>query len=578
MACSSKHSALQLAVFLALSAALVGGAGSAWAIEHAYVEHLIVQGDTLERLSTQFYGNPKLWTHLQKTNNVANPRALRPGSVLRIPVKYMPAQDAEISFVQGTATVGSASGDTAAAPLKAGQKVTEGQKIQVEPDSFVTIKLADGTLIRVQANSEVQLKQLRRKGRSGSLQSVLEMQRGSVSSTVGDGPDPQRRFDVRTPRSTTSVRGTSFDVSLTPDGKTISAVTQGNVAVRGMDARANTDDIDARGTRLDAGQGISVNEDGRVGAQQNMLPSPDLSVIPATLEDANFLSFELPPVANAVAYQVQVARDPTMSEVLRAGTFRSAQVRMRIVDDGEYYVLARAVDSDALPGMPAQRKVHVKTQPPPPLYQQPTPGGTTSRTSGELKCTRVSGVQSYRIQVTTAKEGAAPDFSAPLLNVVHQGDCIAVLKTLQPGSYQWRAASIRTLQDGTLDQGPFAPAQAFTLAESPQSLDIAAMDVREDIPGINLRWPGETGQTYRLQVAATEDFAEILTDEPSDQPQWSSRKFKPGEYYVRIQTHDVATGLDSPFSTARQVRSAAEVQTGFGLPVQSTDGEPLTLH
>ena len=39
----------------------------------------------------------------------------------------------------------------------------------------MAVQLADGTMVRVQAQSELQLRQLRRRGRAGSVQSVLEM-------------------------------------------------------------------------------------------------------------------------------------------------------------------------------------------------------------------------------------------------------------------------------------------------------------------------------------------------------------------------------------------------------------------
>src|SRR5690606_21177966 len=144
--------------------------------------------------------------------------------------------------------------------------------------------------------------------------------------------------------------------------------------------------------------GIAVDRDGQMGQARSLLPSPDLSPLPDTMEDSNFLSFQLAPVEQASGYQVQVARDESMTEVLRSGTFQTEQVRMKLVDDGVYYVAARAIDEQRLPGMPAKRKLKVKTQPPPPLLQHPAPGGTVSRTSGPLQCTKVSGVYSYRLQ------------------------------------------------------------------------------------------------------------------------------------------------------------------------------------
>ncbi|QNP49810.1 FecR domain-containing protein [Diaphorobacter aerolatus] len=537
----------------------------ALASPEGHFEHRIRQGDTLERLATEYYGDYKLWPELQQYNQVVDPRRLRPGAVLRIPVRLLSLQTAEVSFVEGQASVATKPG-AEHTELKPGQKLTEGAEIKVAPDSFVTVKLADGSLIRIQANSDVRLKQLRRTGRAGSLQSVLEMHKGAVNATVGTEPDPSRKFEVRTPRATTSVRGTTFDVSLTEGGDALSTVTHGKVSVQGGSDRKNV-------ARLTEGQGIAVSGEGQLGQTRNLLSPPDLSRIPETMEDSNFLSFQIEPVQQASAYQVQVARDESMNEVLRSGTFPSGQVRLKIVDDGSYYVVARAMDAQQLPGMPAKRKLRVKTQPPPPLYQQPAPGGTTSRTSGMLKCTPVSGVQKYRIQVADSAAG----FDAPLLLDLNDSeDCSAQLASLPVGSYQWRAASIRQLSNGSPDQGPFSQPQAFKLANDPSAPDLSAMDSAEDLPGLHLRWPGEAGQIYRLQVSATEDFATLLADETLDTPVWNASGIRPGNYYVRIRTHDNSTGLDSPFSTARQVRAAAEIQSGFGLPLTSSDGEPLT--
>lgn len=537
----------------------------ALAAPEGHIEHVIQPGDTLERLSVEYFGDARLWPQLQKYNQIGNPRHLQPGSTLRIPVQYLPLQSAEVSFVQGDATVAS-SPNAPHTALQAGQKLAEGAKIKVAPNSFVTVKLADGSIIRIQAGGDVLLQQLRRKGRAGSLQSVMEMHKGGVNATVGDRPDPSRRFDVRTPRAITSVRGTIFDVSLTDEGDALSAVTRGTVAVRGENAKA--------ATTLHTGEGIAVDSQGHLGAKIDLLPAPDLSQIPATIEDPNFLSFQLEPVQQASGYQVMVARDESMSEVLRSGTFASSQVRMKLVDDGDYYLTARAMDGHQIPGMPAQRKLKVKTQPPAPLYQQPPAGGTTSRTSGELQCARVSGIQDYRIQVAADATG----FATPLLDERSQGDCRTVLSKLPVGDYVWRAASIRQLPDGTPDQGPFSVPQAFKLADNPAAPDLSGMSGAGDIPGIHLQWPGEAGLTYRLQLSKSEDFSEPLADVKLEQPLWNNTEVKPGEYFVRVQTHDAATGLESPFSAAQQVRAVAQVQSGFGVPLTTSDGEPLTLH
>lgn len=525
------------------------------------IEHRIRPGDTLEALSTHYLDTPRLWPQLQAYNHVADPLRLRPGSVLRIPARWLPAGSAQVDFIQGEASATPPAG-AGATPLQAGQPLNEGTRLRVAPDSFVTVRLADGTLIRVQADTDLQLQQLRRRGRAGDAQSVLELHRGSVETSVPPSRDGARRLQVRTPKASTSVRGTRFAVTLAPDDRTLAAVTEGSLAVEPR--RTGTSATAA--TLLDAGHGMVVAADGRMGAPRALLPAPDLSALPATMHDADFLTLTLAPVAAAVAYQVQVARDADFTQTLRRGSFDSPHVRLPALADGSYHLSVRAIDDSGLPGKVAQRSIAIKAHPVAPLYQAPAPGGTVSRTQGELLCTPVAGAARYRVQVASDA-----DFAAPLLDETRAQQCGARVDTLAPGRYYWRAASVRELPGGAGDQGPYAPGQPFTVANNPSA---PALQSSGDGPGLQLRWPGEPGQSFRLQVAATDDFAAPLVDERLSAPAWASASLAPGAYFVRIQTRD-PSGLESGFSTPRLLRVYAAVQTQSGLPVTSSDGQPL---
>lgn len=551
-----------LALALWAAAALWGGQAAAQTLEHR-----VQPGDTLEALSTHYLGAPQLWTQLQAHNQVANPRHLQPGSVLRIPMHLLPAGSAQVGHVQGQAAV-IPPGAAQAVALQPGQPLAEGTRVQVAPDSFVSVRLADGTVIRVQADSEVQLQQLRRRGRAGDAQSVLELHRGGIESSVPPSRGGARRFEIRTPQASTSVRGTRFAVTLADDGRTLAAVTEGALAV---EPRIAGDGGPApQATQVHGGHGLVVTADGRLGAPRALLPAPNLSALPATLHDADFLALTLTPVATAVAYQVQVARDADFTEILRSGTFATPQVRLRGVDDGGYHLSVRAIDDAGLPGRPAQRGITVKAQPVPPLYQAPPAGGTLSRTQGELLCTPVAGAARYRIQVA-----ADATFAAPQLDETHAQHCGARVSALAAGHYFWRVASVRELPGGGADQGPYAPAQPFVVANHPSTPSAAALQTESSGDGLQLRWPGEPGQSFRLQVASAEDFAAPLVDERLQAPAWSSTGLAPGQYFVRIQTRD-PSGLESGFSTPRQIRVQAAVLTGTGLPVMSSDGRPLS--
>lgn len=542
------------------AAAMLGGAYAS----PQDIEHLVQPGDTLEALSVHYLDSARMWPRLQAYNHVANPRRLRPGSVLRIPSLLLPAGSAEVDFVQGQANTTALTGSSAA-PLQAGQALREGASIQVAPDSFVTVRLADGTLIRVQADTDLQLQQLRRRGRAGDAQSVLELRRGSVESAVPPSRDGARRFQVRTPKATTSVRGTRFVVALGADERLLAAVTEGSLAVVPRHSGSSN-----AATLLDAGQGVVVAADGQMGISRTLLPAPELSGLPDSLHDADFLNLTLMPVAAAVAYQVQVARDADFIQTVRSGIFGTPQVRLPALDDGSYHLQVRALDEVGLPGRVAQRSITIKAHPVAPLYQAPVPGGTVSRTRGELLCTPVAGVARYRIQVA-----ADAGFAAPLIDETHAQQCTARVAQLAPGSYYWRAASVRELPGGASDQGPYAPGQAFTVANNPGAPSAADLQSNGDGAALQLRWPGEPGQSFRLQLAATEDFAAPLVDERLSEPTWTAAGLAPGAYFVRIQTRD-PSGLESDFSTPRLLRVRAAVQTQSGEPVTSSDGQPLS--
>lgn len=405
-------------------------------------------GDTLEGLSQSYFGTPRLWHQLQARNKVKDPRQLQPGSVVWIPVGLLPAESAQVEFVHGdvkvhTAELGATTNTAAAAnpPVAAGTMLAEGTRLQVGPNGFVTVRLADGSIVKVSAQSDVQLRQLRRRGRAGSVQSVVEIQRGSVESSVAPSTDASRRFEVRTPRAVTSVRGTRFGVALSESGDTTAAVLQGAVAVQSRTAD-NSAQHNAAATVLQPGQGLAVQADGTVGSPRSLLPAPDLTSLPAAVHDLGLLALNVPGQAGASVYQAIVARDAELTQVLRSGTFANGQLRWKGLNDGQYFISVRAIDAAGIAGLPTQ-PLTVKTQPVPPLYQKPAPDAVVSNAGGQLLCTQVAGVRWYRIQVATQA-----DFNAPVLDESRLDSCTLSVAHLPVGRYFWRAASVRELPGG----------------------------------------------------------------------------------------------------------------------------------
>lgn len=541
----------------------------AWAPAHAQdaadIAHRVQPGDTLIALSLHYLGDARAWPQLQRINRVGDPRRLVPGSVLTIPARLLPASSAQVLFATGNARL-TPPGSAAPQPASAGQTVPEGARLQAAEGGFISVRLADGTVVRIHADSDVQVRQLRRRGRAGDAQSIWQLHRGSVEPSVPPSGDGARRFEIRTPGASTAVRGTRFTVALAPDGRTLAAVTEGSVAVAPA-AQAPRQ----AGETLAGGQGLAVSADGRVGARRPLLPPPGLAAIPAALGDADFLRLPLAPVAGAAAYLVQVARDADFTAIVHSQVSPSAQVQLAALDDGRYHLSARAIDAEGLPGQPAQRGITVKAHPIAPLLQAPAAGAVMARGAGELSCTEVTGAVRYRIQVARA-EG----FAAPVLDETRTGRCALAVAALAPGAYQWRAASLRELPGGALDQGPFGDAQPFVVAQAPDAPAAGDIEVEDTGATLRLRWPGHAGGHYRLQVSAAADFEPLLVDQELAEPAWSANRLAPGRYHLRIRTLD-ASGLASSFSTPRQfvLPQRSAVRSGFGLPVVSGDGQPL---
>lgn len=537
------------------------------------IAHTVQEGDTLEGLARAYLAAPRQWPLLQARNKVANPRRLQPGSVVWIPVHLQPAESATVEFVQGSVTAQTRAGDSPTAVAQGGT-LAEGTALQVGPDGFVAVRLADGTVVRVQAQSELQLRQLRRRGRAGSVQSVLEMRSGAVESTVPPSTEPLRRMDIRTPLAVTSVRGTRFNVTMTDAGQTTASVLNGSVAVQPRSDEASTTNAasPSRSTAMLApGQGLAVAADGTVGTPRPLLTAPDTSGIPPALGDASLLAINIPPLPGAARYIAQVALDADFTQVLRHGRFDNGQLRWRALDDGRYFLSVRGVDDAGIAGTPAVHPIVIKTRPVAPLHQQPAPGAIVATGTGELQCTQVPDVRWYRVQVATDAQ-----FSSPVRDEQRLTECRLSLGSLPPGNYFWRMASLLQAADGQPDQGPFAPPQTFTVTDRPPALSAQAMQAQDGDTTVRLHWPAQPDQRFRLQLARKADpsFEQVTLDTVLDKPEWIGSNLPAGEYLVRIQVLD-PSGLQSDFSPARQIRVGSGISTGTGLPVSTSSGEPV---
>jgi hypothetical protein len=98
-------------------------------------------GDTLIGIGEQYLEPTHGWRDLQRLNRIADPRRLRPGASLRIPLDWMrwSALPVEVVFVQGSVT-------GSRGPLAAGMVLQQGDSFDTGAGGSLTLRFADGAL------------------------------------------------------------------------------------------------------------------------------------------------------------------------------------------------------------------------------------------------------------------------------------------------------------------------------------------------------------------------------------------------------------------------------------------------
>lgn len=525
--------------------------------------HVVQPGDNLHDLAQRYLDDPRQWPELQRHNRVGNPRRLMPGSRLVIPAALARPEPAaaDVLHVAGPATVTPVAGHTTA-PLAMGEQVGEGDRIDVGDDGFVTLRLADGSLMRLAAGTQLRLRELRHAPASGQVQSGFQLERGRVDATVKPLPSRRSRFEVRTPRAVGGVRGTTFGVAVGAGGDFIGDVREGAIQVSALAAAPG-----AASAIVHAGQGA------RVGAAITVAPllaAPDLSHVPEVVEDAALIDLPLSQDAGASAWQVRIASDAAAERVVRNATFTQPVARFAGLEDGDYLLAVRALDAQGIPGAEAVRRLMVNAHPMAPMLREPRQGSRVLAPDVELLCTEGSGVVGYRFEV--ARDARFADLVAQTPDLAR---CEHTVRQLAPGAYVWRVAAVARDAQGRRDQGPYSQPVAFEVVALPPAPPAPTLR-GEDSDTLGMSWSASPGGPWRhhIQLAHDGAFARLLDEQQLVAPSYTRPMPPPGTYHVRVRQIDTA-GLAGAWSAPQRLEVHGRVVTGDALPLTHGDGRPV---
>lgn len=174
------------------------------------------------------------------------------GAAVSMPLAAQPGMlTARVASVTGAATAITAN-QGSAAPLTAGFLLNPGDRIDTRNGGRVAISLSDGSMVIVEPQSSIQLKDFRQ---AESLRELFEITLGKVRVKInhfGGRPNPYR---MNSPTASIAVRGTEFSIEVRPDGSTEVVVFEGSVQVTSLSDPNQTVLIEAgRGVLVQAGQ------------------------------------------------------------------------------------------------------------------------------------------------------------------------------------------------------------------------------------------------------------------------------------------------------------------------------------
>ena len=486
--------------------------------------HTIVRGDTLIGIGEALLANPHAWPVVQRLNRVRDPRRLRPGALLRIPVtllRHLPGR-ADVEWVTGRVQTKSADGPAVVALL--GATLQPGTTIVTGPDSALRLRLSGGAVVTVGEQTELTLIDLREFPAADTTRTVLGVEQGRVEQDVPTRARPGQHFEIRTPVVTTAVRGTGFRVGV-PPGRTsaITEVTEGRVAVgRGTDSVTVT-----------AGFGAVVREGAALPVPRALLPSPRLDATPLSVTRLP-VRVDWPSVRGAARYRVEIAPDGE-TRWLDTRIVGAPEAEWPELPDGRYQLQVRAIDGDGLEGHTARRTVVVDVRPEPPIARAPIDDAVVYGDEVALSWTRPTGAGTFDVQV--ARDAS---FVSSVFERAAHVDLDLTVR-LSPGAFFWRVAS--RVGDA---RGPWSDPLPFTVRPVPPAgppADLAALEKTR----LTLRWAaGPPGARYHVQVARDAAFADLIADETRDEPFLDIARPPQGEYFVRVGLVN-AEGTAGPF-------------------------------
>lgn len=482
--------------------------------DQAYWEYTLRPGDSIWSLTKEHCVSADYTQQVLDYNGLQVGALLQPGTRIRFPLYLLKRQpaSAELIALSGDVLVAKLATGSARAAI-ADEALHSGDRVITGSGASARIRFADGSELLMQQSSELVMDVLSAWGSTGMVDTRLRLQSGRVDTDVQRQPGAGSRFEIITPTAITAVRGTNYRVAFAPlQAVMLTEVPVGSVAV-------NTPS--SSGVNVATGFGLVTRPDQSTAAPRALLPAPQLDTRQIQMRNLP-IRLRWQPVADALAYRVQLAADDSFSSLIEDRVTDMPEVSFPDLADGNYALRLRAVDVDGLEGYDSVIALQVDARPLPPQLHQITP--LTANPSPTLRWQSLAEAGGYMLQMA---DDAA--FSQIMIDARLESNRYTPDQWLPPGQYHWRVAAL----DQNGERGPFTEPQSFQRV-SPQAPAQSRAEVRGD--EARLYWePVEFAVSYRLQVATDVGFSELIQETELADSELSLSALPAGDYFYRVR-------------------------------------------
>jgi hypothetical protein len=517
-----------------------------------FIEITVVENDYLINICKKYLEDPRKWQTIAKINSLSNPDLIFPGQKLLFPVKLLKGIpiDGKVTFIKGNVMT-QEKGSEEWSELFSNDLVKQGSGIKTGDEGTVEVTFEDGASFLLRPGTTLKINNAIKKGSFNFIRN-LYLFSGRTISRFKEAFGKDSRFEIHTPSAIAAARGTVFRVSVDDREAMRSEVLKGTIGVEAM----------RQTVELNEGEGTLVRMNEPPLKPRKLLSPPELIYL-ETIYKTMPLKLQFKEIKGALFYRVMLARDPGLKDVIHDKVFKIDETLELIdVDDGEYFLQSRSIDSDGLEGLPSEPiTFKVRVNPLPPFIQTPIDGSEYKQKSVQCQWLKVKDAVRYHVQISEDRE-----FNRIIIDKNDIKDTGFITSSLNYGSYYFRVNSIAE------DDYEGAPSDtlSFTVMPPPPSVEKPEVDEKE----IRIRWRnlGE-GITYHFQMSAEPEFKKIVIDKKTEKPTITLQKpEKTGTYFVRTSSLDTK-GHESDFSLPQSF----EIKHKLFLPLAIVGVVALTI-